>query len=102
MTTLRTLALGTALAALAACASTPMPGGKSLEAADLGVVASQTSTDGMDPIAKAAFWGTRYDRDPSDTDVSVRFSQALRAVQNEAEAALVRHLGSAAQRAVRI
>lgn len=97
MTTLRILSLGIAVTALAACASSPLAGGKKLSQSDLGVVASATSTDGLDPVAKAAFWGTRYDREPGQPAVAVQFSRALRAVQNESEA--LRVMAQAAQRA---
>ena len=49
-------------------------------------VVSQPEPDHMDPIAKAAFWGTRYDRDPSNVEAAVTFSRALRAVDNNDEA----------------
>ena len=93
----RLLLSAAALASLAACASVPGMGEKGLTSSDLGVVSSETSTHGMDPIARAAFWGTRYDRDPSDLAAAVAFSQSLRAVGNETEA--LRVVGQAAQRA---
>ena len=49
-------------------------------------VVGHSETEGMDPIALAAFWGTRYDRDPSDPKAAVSFSKALRAVDNNEEA----------------
>lgn len=98
MTASRLLLAAAALSALTACASAPkLGGGGGLVASDLGVVASETSTDGLDPIAKAAFWGTRYDRSPNDTGVAAQFSRALRATGNDAEA--LRVMGQAAQRA---
>lgn len=42
--------------------------------------------DGMDPIAAAAFWGTRYNTDQSDPNVAVRFSKALRRINSNNEA----------------
>ena len=99
MTASRLLLAAAALSALTACASVPGlgDGGPALKASDLGVVASETATDGLDPIAKAAFWGTRYDRAPNDTEVATQFSRALRATGNDAEA--LRVMGQAAQRA---
>ena len=99
MTSLRLLSLGAALCALAACASNPLPSGGKLAASDVGVMASATSTTGMDPIARAAFWGTRYDEAPNDTQTAVAFSQALRALDNHDEA--LRVMGQAAQLAPR-
>ena len=49
-------------------------------------VIGHTETEGMDPIASAAYWGTRYDRTPTDPKVAVSFSKALRAVDNNEEA----------------
>lgn len=42
--------------------------------------------ESMDPIAAAAFWGTRFDRTPDDPDVAAAFSRALRTIGNNAEA----------------
>ena len=97
MTARRLILSAAALVGLAACASTPTPFGATVTPDDLGVVASETSTDGLDPIAKAAFWGTRYDREPNDLAVATEFSRALRAIENDAEA--LRVMGQAAQRA---
>ena len=41
---------------------------------------------GLDPVAAAAFWGTRYDREPTDKDVAVAFSSALRKIGSHEEA----------------
>lgn len=49
-------------------------------------VVSQPDPGHMDPIATAAYWGTRYDRDPSSAEAAVAFSKALRAVDNNDEA----------------
>ena len=85
------LLLGAVLLALPACASVGnlpgVPGGSAgLKPNEVDIVAQAGAPDGLDPIAEAAFWGTRYDLDPSDPDAAIRFSQALRAVQNDAEA----------------
>ena len=82
------LSLCAALLALPGCASVDLPGmgGNGLQPGDVGVVAQASPPDGMDPIAEAAFWGTRYDLDPADANAAVRFSKSLRAVQNDAEA----------------
>ncbi len=46
--------------------------------AAVGVYSNPASDEGMDPIASAAFWGTRYNADQSDPMVAVKFSQSLR------------------------
>lgn len=69
---------------LASCAAVPTPGQKRFERS-LDVVA-QGETHGMDPIAAAAFWGTRYDRAPNNAKTAVEFSRALRIVGNDGEA----------------
>ncbi|MBI1393295.1 MAG: tetratricopeptide repeat protein [Alphaproteobacteria bacterium] len=69
--------------ALAACQTT----GKDLDAAgkdaryrDSIAAFADPSADpnGMDPVAAAAFWSVRYDRDPSDWRAAVNYSAALR------------------------
>ncbi len=52
----------------------------------IGVYSSPTGDEGMDPIAAAAFWGTRYNTNQSDPNVAVRFSQALRKIGSDEEA----------------
>ncbi|MEM6650152.1 MAG: tetratricopeptide repeat protein [Pseudomonadota bacterium] len=49
-------------------------------------VVGHSETHGMDPIAAAAYWGTRFDRNPNDAEIVVAFSKALRAVDNNQEA----------------
>lgn len=49
-------------------------------------VVSQGTPDGLDPIATAAFWGTRYDRNPTDPIAAVNYSKALRTIENNNEA----------------
>lgn len=34
----------------------------------------------LDPIAGAAFWGSRYDKNPTDAEAAVRYSMALRKI----------------------
>lgn len=66
---------------LAACASPlGVEGGKRAVK-----VVGHSETTGMDPIATAAFWGTRYDREPTNPDVAVAFSRSLRAIENNEE-----------------
>ncbi|MEM6413780.1 MAG: hypothetical protein AAF720_03905 [Pseudomonadota bacterium] len=71
--------------ALVACASD----GKQLDAAGEDAdykeqvsVYSNPSADpnGMDPVAAAAFWGVKYDRDPKDWKAAVNYSTALRKI----------------------
>ncbi len=77
--------------ALSACASSPgaksvaSPGDRDYRAA-IEVYSSPQVDDGMDPIAAAAFWGTRYNTDQSVPDVAVKFSQSLRKIGSNEEA----------------
>ncbi len=80
---------------LAACGSTPTAdnvgdasasGGKDKYRDALGVYSSATPDQGMDPIAAAAFWGTRYNTNQADPDVAVKFSRALRKINSTNEA----------------
>lgn len=77
------LAISLAGLALASCASLPTSASSRLDK-KLDVVTSN-ETAGMDPIASAAFWGTRFDREPNDPKVVASFSRALRAIGNDAE-----------------
>ncbi|MBD0425753.1 tetratricopeptide repeat protein [Aquisalinus flavus] len=54
--------------------------------AQLGAMSGAPSPDNMDVISKAAYWGTRYDRNPSDSDTAVQYSKALRDMENNDEA----------------
>lgn len=91
---------GIAFAALsiAACGSTQTAnnsgvagesGGKDKYRDALGVYSSATPDQGMDPIAAAAFWGTRYNTNQADPDTAVKFSQALRKINSTNEAVSV-------------
>ncbi|WOI53569.1 hypothetical protein [Parvularcula sp. LCG005] len=89
-TFLKSMVSGTVLAiALNGCATV---GQKSGLQADQVQVVGHSETTGMDPIAAAAYWGTRYDRTPTDPAVAVAFSKALRAVDNNEESLrVIRH-----------
>ncbi len=52
----------------------------------IGVYSNPAGDEGMDPIAAAAFWGTRYNTDQSNPDTAVRFSRALRKIGSTNEA----------------
>ncbi len=52
----------------------------------IGVFTNPSIDDGMDPIAAAAFWGTRYNTDQSDPNIAVRFSKSLRRISSTDEA----------------
>ncbi len=52
----------------------------------IGVYSSPSGDEGMDPIAAAAFWGTRYNTDQSDPNVAVKFSRSLRKIGSDEEA----------------
>ena len=43
----------------------------------------------MDPVAAAAFWGARYDRNPKDVDAAIAYSGALRKISSNEEAVKV-------------
>lgn len=51
----------------------------------LGVVPGSGDPSTMDPVARAAFWGTRYDRAPNKVENIVEFSKALRMVNSTEE-----------------
>jgi len=55
----------------------------------IGVYTQPSDDEGMDPIAAAAFWGTRYNTNQSDPNVAVRFSKALRKIGSNDEAITV-------------
>lgn len=81
---------GLSLAALtaAACSSTGsvVGGGDDKYRDAVGVYSATTPDQGMDPIAAAAFWGTRYNTNQADPSVAVKFSQALRKINSTNEA----------------
>ncbi|MEZ5921435.1 MAG: hypothetical protein R3C60_08805 [Parvularculaceae bacterium] len=57
---------------------------------EIGVFTDPGSPNGaMDPVAAAAYWGTRYDRDPKDLDAAVKYSAALRKISSVEEAVKV-------------
>ena len=66
---------------LAACSSSDMSG-KSAQYKDaVGAYTSKSADPSMmDPVAAAAFWGTRYNRDQQDPQVAVAYSQSLRKI----------------------
>lgn len=78
---------------LAGCASSgkqaAAPGSKDYKQA-IGVFTHpESDPTTLDPIAQAAFWGTRYDREPTSAEMGVRYSQALRKIGSSKEAAAV-------------
>lgn len=83
------LIAGTAIA-LSACASTPRATSANVSSDEyrdaIGVYSDPAADKGLDPIAAAAFWGTRYNTDQTDPAVAVRFSKALRKIGSTAEA----------------
>ncbi len=79
---------------MSACASS----GKSLHAdgqkvdyeEEIGVFTDPGAQAGdMDPVAAAAYWGTRYDRNPNDLNAAVSYSSALRKISSVAESVKV-------------
>ncbi|MEM8986547.1 MAG: hypothetical protein AAGC95_07470 [Pseudomonadota bacterium] len=79
-----------------ACVSGPGANEARVKGAPLGVQSAVAPPPGTDPIAEAAFWGTRYDRAPGDKDAAVAFSQALRRIGSLKEAASVIQKSAAA------
>mgnify|MGYP003571219606 CR=1 FL=1 len=84
--------------ALSACASTGNNASSSTAANDvgnkdyreaIGVFSDPSVSEGMDPIAAAAFWGTRYNTNQSDPNVAVNFSKSLRKIGSNDEAVSV-------------
>jgi len=89
-------AAGLCAIALAACASTGQKGkingyGGNADYKDtVGVFANpEADPSTLDPIASAAFWGTRFDREPQNPEVAVRYSNALRKIGSTEEAVKV-------------
>lgn len=88
---------GAALCAILAtsCASTGQKGDilgdKDLDYKDaVGVFANpESDPNSLDPIASAAFWGTRYDTEPNNPEAAVRYSGALRKIGSNDEAVTV-------------
>jgi Flp pilus assembly protein TadD len=78
---------------MGACASSPQTasgGASNKEYREaVGVYSDPVVDEGMDPIASAAFWGTRYNTDQSDPVVAVSFSKALRKIGSNEEAVSV-------------
>lgn len=80
--------VGCAAGALAACAHS-VNEGATLEDGLLAGQADIVAASGMDPIAEAAFWGTRFDSDPTNPDIAVKYGRALRRIGSLAEAVSV-------------
>lgn len=81
--------LAGAVLLMGACATSPQSASKGAskeEYRDAIGVYSDPAPEGMDPIAAAAFWGTRYNTDQSDPTVAVSFSKALRKISSNEEA----------------
>lgn len=82
---LNTAAVTTAIILLGACASTNS-GNKSALRDSIGATTNTEQTAaGLDPVANAAFWGTRYDREPTNPKVAVTYSAALRKIGSRSE-----------------
>jgi Flp pilus assembly protein TadD len=77
---------------LQACATTQKTAsnGEKVQYRDsIGVFSNPAADESMDPIAGAAFWGTRYNTDQSDPAIATRFSKALRKISSVDEAVTV-------------
>lgn len=78
--------------ALSACGTTQPPaqadavsGGDYRDA--IGVFSSAETDQHLDPVAAAAFWGTRYNIDHANPETAVKFAAALRKIGSSDEAA---------------
>jgi Flp pilus assembly protein TadD len=80
-------------AALSACASSGKEltaNGKSVDyKKEIGVFTDPGATAGMDPIAAASYWGSRYNQNPRDVNAAVAYSAALRKIRSNDEAVKV-------------
>ncbi len=78
---------------LSACATSgadKTAGGDTKYKDAVGVFANpEADASSLDPIAAAAFWGTRYDREPQNPEAAVRYSNALRKIGSTKEAVKV-------------
>ena len=83
--TVRLAVLAITASSLAACGTIDGVNDNALVGAIKATTDRQANIDTLDPVAAAAFWGTRYDRDPRDADVAVSFSQALRKIGSHDE-----------------
>jgi len=85
--------LGLGALLLTACASGGGSGvakGKGQYEEAIGAYTSPASDPSQfDPVAAAAFWGTRYNRDHQDVEVAVKYSAALRKIGSVDEAVSV-------------
>lgn len=96
LATLQTLpkyaAIGLGAIALTACASSGgnvATGNGDYEDAIGAYTNPAADSAHLDPVAAAAFWGTRYNRDQKDPEVSVKYAAALRKIGSVAEAVSV-------------
>ena len=78
----RAVFLSACVAALSACATAPT-GNPSVTGATSNPA---IDTRQLDPVAAAAFWGTRYDREPRNPEIAVSYSAALRKIGSVDEA----------------
>lgn len=87
---IRGAAMAVSALSMAACASTKAPNsasaGKDDYRASIGAFANPASDENLDPVAAAAFWGTRYNRDQESPETAVKFSSALRKIGSLDEA----------------
>lgn len=90
----RTASVALCAVLMSACASS----GKSLSAdgesvdykKEIGVFTDPGAPGAdMDPVAAAAYWGARYDRNPKDIDAAIAYSGALRKISSNEEAVKV-------------
>ncbi|MEL7130233.1 MAG: hypothetical protein AAGK23_11865 [Pseudomonadota bacterium] len=91
---IRSAACISALIVLGSCATSPGP---TDEAADTALAAKPTAEDiataeRADPLTRANFWNTQYNLHPTDLDISISFSEALRDIGSDERSAEVARL----------
>ncbi len=83
---LTTAGLGAMMILMSACASVQSDNKQALRDAIGASTNTQQDGKGLDPVANAAFWGTRYNREPDNKNVAISFSAALRKIGSHDEA----------------
>jgi Flp pilus assembly protein TadD len=87
-------AAGVCAILLSACATAGQKGELPADVANykdaVGVFTNPSADpNGLDPIAAAASWGARYDKEPTNVEAAVRYSSALRRIGSVDEAVMV-------------
>ncbi len=83
------LLVGLGALAANACATGGAPAPSEYKEAVDAYTDPSADPDNIDPVAAAAFWGTRYNRDHNNADVAVKYTAALRKIGSVDEAVTV-------------